>query len=99
MFSFRQPAPQARSLSDGRIAELDDSDHLAALMIDDISIPFIPFSDIVGYLQQGFAYKLEPKLDRMSSFGNQIISLRKENELRLAEIQFDSMHSRIFPPK
>jgi hypothetical protein len=102
MFAFAQksqPAPRVYQLRDARIAEVDNNDRLTELLICEKSVPFIPFLEISQYLANGYQYKLEPDIDHLTDNGNRIISLVCENDLKLAEVQYDPFSNKIYPPK
>jgi hypothetical protein len=109
MFSFHRPAPQAYAfgesafykkhrLTDARVAELNDNNQLVALLIHDMRIPFISYGEVTEKLKLRCEYKFVPELDHFSCFDNQIISFREENNLKLAEVQYDQLRSMIYPP-
>lgn len=102
MFTFArrpQPASQVYCLADAKIVELDDTDHLKELLIHDKTVPFVAFSEIAQYLSEGYNYKLESELDHFCDHNNRIISLSKDQDLKLAEVQYNSANNKIYPPK
>lgn len=102
MFVFQrgaQPAPRSYRLSDARVAELDDNDHLKAIIIHDKSVPFVQFDEVSNYLTKGYHYKLEVELEHFTENDNRIISLTHGNDLKLAEVQLNPLNNKIYPPK
>lgn len=102
MFTFvRRPqtAPQVYTLADAKIAELDETNHLKELLVHDKTVPFIPFPDITQYLSEGYIYKLESELDHFCDNNNRVISLSKDQDLKLAEVQYHAHQNKIYPPK
>ncbi len=100
MFAF---SPQARSpvrlsLYDARAVELTEDNRLQNLCLGPIEIPFVAFEKIPKYIETGYAWNIEPQLEKWTERGNNIISLKLENDVLLAEVQYVASTNQIFPP-
>lgn len=97
MFSF---APQQRlTLKDAAAAELSSDNYLEGLHIAQFVIPFITFKETIEKIEDGFSWRHEPDLEKWSERSNQVISLKKERQFFLAEVRYDPITNKIFPPK
>lgn len=101
MFSFnnRPQEPVRLSLYDASAAELSSDNTLIALCLGPIEIPFILYSEIPKYISDGYLWTYEPKLDKWTERGNNIISIKNGNKIVLSEVQYDKDKNSVYPPR
>ena len=99
MFHF---APQQRqvalTLKDAAAAELSNDNHLEALHVGPLVIPFVDFKEAVKRIEENFTWAHEPDLTKWTEHGNEVISLKRGREIVLAEVKYDPEKNKIFPP-
>ena len=98
MFHFAPQQRQVLSLKDATAAELSSDNHLEALIVGPLVIPFVDFKEAVKRIEENFAWAHEPDLTKWTDHGNEIISLKKGKEIVLAEVKYDPEKNKIFPP-
>lgn len=98
MFRFA-PRRTALSLKDAQVCELGPHDYLESLYVGPMVIPFIPFQEVGQKIGQQFVWHHQPELAKWSERGNDVISLKKEQEIFLAEVRMDPTTHEICPPQ